>query len=107
MEPNTAGDNSDNASPVVESKATSFADSTPALEKLDKKFRNQLSKMCGDRNYLRFRHDELNAKILAAQEQYAAALSVRGYDSERQAEALLRDAILRLKGLSVSQIKTK
>ena len=107
MEPNTTGDNSDATSPSVKAEATSFADSTPALEKLDKKYRTQLSKMCGDRNYLRYRYDELNAKIQSAQEQYAEALSQQGYNADRKSEALLRDAILRLKGLSVSQIATK
>jgi len=107
VEPNTSGEIPDATSPSVTVPQASLAD-TSKTQKLEKKFLAHLTRMGGNRNYHYYQHQELNQKIEFAKEQYTlavAAIQSERHGSEAAAVAHLREAILRIKGESLSQIK--
>lgn len=107
VETTTNGENLGSVSPASNAQQASLAD-TPKTQKLEKKFLNQLTRMGGNRNFYHFRFKELDEKMNAAKEQYALALQAiesERVGSEAKAVAHLREAILRLKGESLTQIK--
>ena len=106
VEHNTSGETSDAISPSVNAPQASLAD-TSKTQKLEKKFLAHLTRMGGNRNYHYYQHKELNEKIEFAKEQYTlavAAIQSMRHGSEAAAVAHLREAILRIKGESLSQI---
>ena len=106
VEHNTSGETSDAISPSVTAPQASLAD-TSKTQKLEKKFLAHLTRMGGNRNHHHFQYRELNEKIEFAKEQYTLAIQAiqsERHGSEAAAVAHLREAILRIKGESLSQI---
>ena len=106
MEHNKSGETSDAISPSGNAPQASLAD-TSKTQKLEKKFLAHLTRMGGNRNYHYYQHKELKEKIEVAKEQYTlavAAIQSMRHGSEAAAVAHLREAILRIKGESLSQI---
>lgn len=107
MEQNTTGENLGSTSPASNAPQASLAD-TVKTQKLEKKFLAHLTRMGGNRNYHYYQHQELNQKIEFAREQYTLAVQAiqsERHGSEAAAVAHLREAILRIKGESLAQIK--
>jgi len=107
VEHNTSGEIPDATSPSVTVQQAALAD-TSKTQKLEKKFLAHLTRMCGNRTYHRHTYEQLNEKIDFAKEQYSlavAAIQSERVGSEAAAVAHLREAILRIKGESLAQIK--
>jgi hypothetical protein len=103
----TNGETNGSISPASNAQQASLAD-TAKTQKLEKKFLTQLTRMGGNRNFYHFRFKELDEKMTAAKEQYQLALQAiesERIGSEAKAVAHLREAILRLKGESLTQVK--
>lgn len=108
VEPKTNGENPDANSPSVNAKPASLAD-TPKTQKLEKKFEAHLTRMCGNRNHHHYQYKHLEERIEFAREQYT--LAVQAIESERcgseaAAVAHLREALLRIKGESLTQVNS-
>lgn len=103
----TNGENLGSISPASNAQQASLAD-TEKTKKLEKKFLAHLTRMGGNRNYHYYQHKQLDEKIEFAREQYnlaVAAIQSERTGSEAAAVAHLREAILRIKGESLAQIK--
>lgn len=107
VEPTTNGENLGSVSPASNAQQASLAD-TVKTQKLEKKFLAHLTRMGGNRNYHYYQHKQLDEKIEFAREQYKLAVEAIKSErtgSEAAAVAHLREAILRIKGESLAQIK--
>lgn len=107
VEHTTNGETSDATSPSVTVQQAALAD-TSKTQKLEKKFMAHLTRMGGNRNYHYYQHKQLDEKIEFAREQYKLAVEAIKSErtgSEAAAVAHLREAILRIKGESLAQIK--
>jgi hypothetical protein len=107
VEPNTTGEKIGSVSPASNVQQASLAD-TVKTQKLEKKFLAHLTRMGGNRNYHHYQYKQLNEKIEFALEQYNLAIQAIQSErtgSEAAAVAHLREAILRIKGESLAQIK--